>query len=573
MDRFNWFFRQKVTEAELDAGFDAVERALFRIALDWGVVGITTGAEVSERAGTPNLSVDIAGPATIYDQDGQRISWSATQNLSVSVDESSTSTVVATPGNEKWLSIFAEFTRVQSDPRTDGTGAPILFNQAEGYTLSVVQGAEAAIGLAVRPSLEADRILLADVRLINGQTQVLNADISTSRREDAFVLTVGGTTARAGQIEEAIQEALDLIPTLANLSDNTAPNDGATLVGVDVIAGSPTSLAQGTVRTQLEDIVSALNDRVRLSASDTITAAKVIGALGSILFPAGGGIIDVDGGRAREEFVIDDSRLEGVIARLDNGNLNIGYRQENLLIMHGCTFDAAAGTWISTIMGTVAMVEMISAGTLRIYTRTVAAPGETWTSAGWDDLVAIGSSGILLGRGGLLDPTMEYRYGGAGKSQRVAIPVVAFAAGAGWIGDTANPGALITTGAAEMLHINLGARLPNGAELNILRVIWEQTASHAGVGDQMRAQIYQTQMDFTSASPATPSPTTVGTNVLFGSGTGVRRASITGLSHIPYRNDSAAAPSTILEIRSAASGTSRVWGVEIEFIDPGPLNI
>lgn len=571
MDRFNWFFRQKVTEAELDTAFDAVENALFRLALDWGVVGITSGAAVSERAGTPNLSVDVSGPATIYDQDGQRISWSPTQNLSVATDESSTSTAVATPGNEKWLSIFAEFVRVQSDPRTDGSGNPILFNQAEGYQLSVVQGAEAAIGLAARPALLPDRILLADVRLINGQTQVLNADISVTRRQSAFVLTVGGTTVRAGQIEEAIQAALNIIPTSANLADQTAPNDGVTLVGIDAVSGSPTSLSQGTLRNAIEDIVSALNDRVQLSASDTITAIKILGAASELLFPAGGGVIRVDGGRARGESALLDNRSEGVLAQLGSA-LYLGLQQENLIVMHGCTLHTVAGQWISTSPGTVSIVDMISAGTFRIRTRTVAGPGETWTSAGWDDTFVVGSTGVVLGRGGLLDPGMEYRYGGVGKSRRTAIPLLPFAA-AGWTADASNPGALVTTGASQMIHLALGEKLPFGATLTTLRVIWEQSASHAGVGDQMRAQIYQTLMDFTTATPATPVPATVGTNVLFGSSSGVRRASITGLSLTPNRTDSAAASNVVLEIRSAVSGTSRIWGVEMEFTDPGPINI
>lgn len=209
MKRFDFFFRQKVTEAELDAAFDAVEQAILQLMLDNGIVGITSGGQVTENAGTPNLTVDVAGPCTIYDQLGQRVSWSATQDVDCSVDENSNATAVTTPGNEKWLSIFAKFKRVYSDNRLDGEGATIQFSQAEGFEIHVVQGAEAVS--ATRPALRGDEILLDDVKLIYGQTQILNADIDSTRREDAFVLSASTLSIHAGQVEQALQAIATLV--------------------------------------------------------------------------------------------------------------------------------------------------------------------------------------------------------------------------------------------------------------------------------------------------------------------------------------------------------------------------
>jgi len=273
MQRFDFFFRQKVTEGELDAAFDAVEQMEFNSHLAQGLVGAQSQAIVTENSGTPNLTVDISGPAEIRDQLGQRVAWTASQDVDCSVDENSNSTAVGAAPNERYLSIFAKFARTLSDPRLDGTGAAINFNRAEGFQINVVQGAEAALGTASRPATRADEILLADVLLVFGQTQILNANISTTRRQSAFVTVLGSTTIRAGQAEDALQQVASAIEAAAggggpyvqvsDLADATTPDAGTTLVGVDALAGTPTSTAQGTVQTLAVELLAAINARVR----------------------------------------------------------------------------------------------------------------------------------------------------------------------------------------------------------------------------------------------------------------------------------------------------------------------
>lgn len=275
MQRFDFFFRQKVTEGELDAAFDAVEQMEFNLHLAQGLVGIQSQAIVTENSGTPNLTVDVSGPSEIRDQTGQRINWTPTQDIDVSVDESTNPTAVVTPGNERYLTIFAKFDRTLSDPRLDGTGAAVQFNRAEGFTINVVQGAEAVIPTATRPTLRADEIALCDVRLIQGQTQVLNADILTDRREDAFVVSAGSIAIQAGTVEAALQAlATQIGVTGVDLADDTTPDDGVTLVGADAVAGAPTSLAQGTAKTQIGELLSAVNIRAVLTLIQTWTAEQ-----------------------------------------------------------------------------------------------------------------------------------------------------------------------------------------------------------------------------------------------------------------------------------------------------------
>ena len=66
----------------------------------------------------------------------------------------------------------------------------IFYNQAESFELEVVNGPEAAVNPA-RPGKLADGLLLADVLLTQGQTQIFNADIdetTNGRRDWAFEL-------------------------------------------------------------------------------------------------------------------------------------------------------------------------------------------------------------------------------------------------------------------------------------------------------------------------------------------------------------------------------------------------
>lgn len=265
MKTFDWFFRQKVTEAELDAAFAAVESAIDAVLLDNGIVGVTTGGAVAQHAGTPNLTVDVSGPSTIYDQLGRRISWTGTQNVNCSVDENSNPTAVTTPGNERWLSIFAEFVRAPSDPRIDGEGNTVYFEQGESFELHVVMGTETVIPTATKPALRASEILLADVYLINGQTQILNAGVNTTRREWA-IKTTTGTVVACGTLEKAIQVLADAIASGgSDLAAHIAAATNQHLATAVNFAGGPTwhdgtTNPAATVEAQLDKVVTELAD-------------------------------------------------------------------------------------------------------------------------------------------------------------------------------------------------------------------------------------------------------------------------------------------------------------------------
>lgn len=211
--RLNYYFRQKVTEAELDSGFALLEDADQAQATDLAFIGVLSGMVVTQRGAGPNLTVDVsAGKA--YDKDGSRISFTGTQNVNVAVDESAVTTTVSGGGNSKIVSVFAKFLRVLSDPRTDGNSVTVYFSEAEGFAFVIRQGAEAVS--PTPPPLDPAFILLADITRSFGGTTITNAMIDTSaasRREDCFVTAGSPHMLRRGLVKDGLSDVLGWLNT------------------------------------------------------------------------------------------------------------------------------------------------------------------------------------------------------------------------------------------------------------------------------------------------------------------------------------------------------------------------
>lgn len=271
-DRRDYYFRQKVTEAELDAGFDGLEQADFNLAVDNEFIGIVQGMGVSEKSGTPNLSVDVQGPGTAYSKDGERINFSSTQNVDVSQDDGGTPTTVGTPGNTKVVSVFIEFDRALSDARIDGNSLTVYFQRDESFDFSVVQGAEATIGSEVPPPLDAGKILLADIRIENGTTQILDAATvgiydqidTTTRREDAFKFTGGTVEVTAGTAHDALSSLI----TKLNLHVDDGDFEHSYAAGQNW--HDTTTVSATTVTSAIDEIISDLASTVSKGGADKI---------------------------------------------------------------------------------------------------------------------------------------------------------------------------------------------------------------------------------------------------------------------------------------------------------------
>lgn len=262
-DRRDYYFRQKVTEAELDAGFDGLEQADFNFSVDHGLIGIVEGMAVSEKSGTPDLTVDASGPGQAYSKQGERIAFSSLQNVDLSVDDGAVSTAVAAPGNARIVSLFITFDRLLSDPRIDGNSATVFHLRDESFVFSVVAGAEALSGSEVPPPVDVNKILLADITLIFGQTQIFNADIdvaSPTRREDAFAFA-GSTPVSliAGTPNAAVSALLVALNNHLAAVANKHPGADVTYAGSpNWQSGNPLTGPPANVEAGIDAVVSDL---------------------------------------------------------------------------------------------------------------------------------------------------------------------------------------------------------------------------------------------------------------------------------------------------------------------------
>ena len=159
-DRVDFYFRQRVTEAELDLAFALLEKADRDLAADLNIYGIVSGAVPAPHSPVPDLTVDLTAPGRAYDNLGQRMFFGTGQTVDCAVDLVGIPTDVATVGNERWLGIFLRFKRQLSDPRTDGNSQQVFFRRDESFELVVRQAAEGAAGVAPKMPLQPDELLL-----------------------------------------------------------------------------------------------------------------------------------------------------------------------------------------------------------------------------------------------------------------------------------------------------------------------------------------------------------------------------------------------------------------------------
>ncbi len=279
MDLFEFFFKQIVTQSQLDWVFEQAQQADHSIALDNDITGIVNGLDCQQHAPVPDKNIDIVGPGQAYDKDGQRIGVNDLLTvLDCSQDEYGTNSNPPTPLFERYISVFVRFNRDLTEPMLDGNNITVYTKQLESYEFFVRLGAEAAAGLSVPAPLMDDAILQCDILVVNGFVSILNADFDLTRREDwtRFLGAVIGSRVY-GTSQEAVTDILALIETWGTAIPFAFTD---TWFGAAAVAGSaPPPL---TIQTALDAIV------YDLAQAGAVTAGTpLIGALDSGAFPGG----------------------------------------------------------------------------------------------------------------------------------------------------------------------------------------------------------------------------------------------------------------------------------------------
>lgn len=213
------YYGQLIEDTEFLEVITEIEQADRNLAIDHAIWGILSGLVVTQRALGANLSVDVSA-GTAYDAAGQRIRSATLQNVEVDTDDFGASTNPA-PGMHRCVSVFIVFARANSDPRTDRKGDTVYWQQDESFSFSVRQGSDELLADPLDyPLLDSGKILLADIEFTNGMTQVLNASISTARRQDHIVVPGAPHALRRGLISEALADLLGWLNSVAVIAQN-----------------------------------------------------------------------------------------------------------------------------------------------------------------------------------------------------------------------------------------------------------------------------------------------------------------------------------------------------------------
>ena len=223
MNRRNFFFFQKVTEAELDDAFLQVEEAEKAIKTDMfaGANGFLAAPVTVVEDGPPSQSVDV-GTGLGWDKDGFRVSNpNASQLVDFTGDDD--------PTDPRIVAVYLAFDRALSDTRTDGLGNNVDFKADETFQFNKVLGTPAPG--PTPPALDpAQGILIAHVEVPAAAGVISDAEIDTTVQNLQSSFPVGRLRDMNAGMEDAMEATAALAPSTANrvalLSDAAGFADG-----------------------------------------------------------------------------------------------------------------------------------------------------------------------------------------------------------------------------------------------------------------------------------------------------------------------------------------------------------
>jgi hypothetical protein len=297
MDRRDFYKRQPVTQAELDAAFDKVEAGIWSFPADTALFGIMSGMTPSGAGGA--LVAVTSG--VCYDSTGKRIKLyydnAPSKNHSYATATDGTPTAVSS-GQERWIAICARGGIKMSDLRVDGDGNNVYHIRDEAPvgdgaatpggvdTLYIVAGASAPTGTAVKPAIPLPAVIICDMKrtpsdasnvLDTGRRQInplhhIAVDTPADTGNIALLMKdlvtwLGGRTNVA---QSTLKAQLDKL--INDLGATTASDDGAERIG----AAAGTNLAAGSVRSQLDELDT---EKAGLALANTFSAANIFQAL------------------------------------------------------------------------------------------------------------------------------------------------------------------------------------------------------------------------------------------------------------------------------------------------------
>ena len=217
MDRYDWYFDDLVDETQMDTFTDDIEAAdqtITRLIYGFGLADAWhySGSDpvetrVLQQAASPSMHLTILGPHEGFDKAGRKVAWTpAETDINAAVDyEGTPITSGLTAGHGRWVSLFAVYDRLATDPEIDGNGNSVNFRLTEtvkfilvcGPVLDLVGGVggvmpePSGMDFPAAPASTsdypyADALRLDSVGVVYGTTALTDAMIVGNFRDDFF---------------------------------------------------------------------------------------------------------------------------------------------------------------------------------------------------------------------------------------------------------------------------------------------------------------------------------------------------------------------------------------------------
>jgi hypothetical protein len=249
-NRSDFYTGQLVSQVHLDEAFSDMEDGMRAIVSDFAMRGVMEGLDPVQHAGTANLTVDVPD-GVAYAPNGERMRAAVLANVNCAVDHLGVSTTVVTLGHFRIISLLMSPDRTLSDPQTDSGGDTVYYRRGESYRYEIVQGTAGAIPTA--PAIPSGSILLADIHILQGMTQIFANDIYDVRRQYSW----------AGFVQAAIEQSqANTIALDAHLDGSPGAHTADQIVygGSGFWADGASEIPFGNVEGAITLIVSALSD-------------------------------------------------------------------------------------------------------------------------------------------------------------------------------------------------------------------------------------------------------------------------------------------------------------------------
>ncbi|NPV38289.1 MAG: hypothetical protein HPY78_03325 [Brevinematales bacterium] len=176
MNKLNFYSGQNVIPADMNMLQNFVENKDLELTQKLLGYGVVDGFDVIPNS-PADLSVIVA-PGFGVDTYGRTLKMLSQKALQLNSYVPSS--------NSRYVSVCAKFTRKEYDTRLNDIGEEIKYRLDEDVEIVVVPGEVSSS--PSKPIIESDSVLLADVLLSSGQSQITSSHIDVSRRQNLISL-------------------------------------------------------------------------------------------------------------------------------------------------------------------------------------------------------------------------------------------------------------------------------------------------------------------------------------------------------------------------------------------------